>query len=192
LALAGFAGAGKSTLALHLMSQGSNFVSNDRLLLLPDGRMLGVPKLPRINPGTALTNPDLARVIPEGQRAAFSELDPDELWTLEHKFDVPIHECFGPGRFTLSSPLCGLVILNWRRNGLALQFRDVDLRTRTDLLPAVRKDPGLFFLNDGRPLDHSEERYLERLSGTRVVEITGGVDFSAAVRFCRQEFGPSV
>ena len=33
LALAGFSGMGKSTLALHLLSRGMNFVSNDRLLL---------------------------------------------------------------------------------------------------------------------------------------------------------------
>ena len=48
LVLAGFSGMGKSTLALHLMSQGVNFVSNDRLLLRQqdDGlAMHGVAKL---------------------------------------------------------------------------------------------------------------------------------------------------
>ncbi|MGD9331108.1 MAG: HprK-related kinase B, partial [Desulfobacterales bacterium] len=66
LAMAGFSGAGKSTLALHLMNKGATFVSNDRLMIAPDNsglEMHGVAKMPRINPGTALNNPYLRKIM---------------------------------------------------------------------------------------------------------------------------------
>jgi HprK-related kinase B len=148
LALSGFSGAGKSTLALHLMSQGLNFVSNDRLVVRHTGRelmMFGVAKLPRINPGTALNNPHLARVIPEVERARFEALELEDLWRLEHKYDAYLDQCFGPERFHLAAPLSGLVVLSWKRGGDGLQINRVDLRERPDLLPAFVKSPGLFY-----------------------------------------------
>jgi HprK-related kinase B len=183
LALAGFSGMGKSTLALHLMSRGLHFVSNDRLLIRRTGdqvSMRGVPKLPRINPGTALNNPDLASVIPPEERGAFEDLGPDEIWDLEHKYDVKIDECFGPGRFNLASSFDALAILNWQRDGSSPVLQQVDLDQRRDLLGAVRKNPGLFFLSpDGEP-DYSEEAYIRCLDGVTVFEISGGVDFQSA------------
>ena len=184
LALAGFAGMGKSTLALHLMSRGLTFVSNDRLLIRENGLMRGVPKLPRINPGTALNNPDLASVIPNDEREIFEKMATDEIWDLEHKYDVKISECFGPGRFDLTGRLHALTILNWNRNETGPRIRPVDLAARPDLLQAVRKDPGLFFQPQGHAPDYSEGAYLERLQEVAVFEITGGVDFQAAASAC--------
>src|SRR5207237_28767 len=57
MGIAARAGAGKSTLALHLMSSGLSFMSNDRLLIRkfgPRTELAGVPKMPRVNPGTLL------------------------------------------------------------------------------------------------------------------------------------------
>jgi len=59
LAISGFSGMGKSTLALHIMKHGTRFLSNDRLMVRRENaalQLLGVPKLPRINPGTILGN----------------------------------------------------------------------------------------------------------------------------------------
>lgn len=101
-AVAGFSGMGKSTMALHLMSAGADFVSNDRLMIKRAGdrlAMRGVPKLPRVNPGTILGNPDLAGVILDEDRARCEALPAEELWSLEEKHDVFIDTCFGPGRF---------------------------------------------------------------------------------------------
>ncbi len=187
LAVAGFSGAGKSTLALKMMSEGAMFVSNDRLLLKragADALMWGVAKLPRINPGTALNNPDLAFVIPADERTRFAALPPDELWKLEHKYDVFIDRCFGPGRFSLASGMAGLFVLNWKRDGGLCRARAVDIAERRDLLPAIMKSEGLFFLNNGLtdPRIRSEDDYLEVLSGLQVVELTGGVDFDKAAK----------
>jgi HprK-related kinase B len=185
LALAGFSGMGKSTLALHLMSLGVTFVSNDRLLVRRQGEkvgMTGVPKLPRINPGTALNNPDLTGVIPPEEKRKFKDLASEEIWDLEHKYDVDIAQCFGPGRFELSAPMNGLAILNWQRGNSPMRMKRVDLGQRLDLLAAFKKDWGLFFLTNGKEPDRSDEAYLKELAGVRVWELSGGVDFLGAAR----------
>jgi HprK-related kinase B len=190
LALAGFAGAGKSTLALHLMSHGVDFVSNDRLIVEPEEanglRMHGVAKLPRINPGTAMHNQELRRVMPPEDWERFAELDEDELWEIEHKYDVPIDECFGPDRFVLSAPMHGLAILNWKHGAGALRVRSVDPRERHDLLPAFMKSPGLFFLpsRECAMPEPTAENYAELLSRCTVLELSGGLDFDLAVDSC--------
>lgn len=188
LALAGFSGMGKSTLALHLMSRGTDFISNDRVMIRENTVglfMYGVAKLPRINPGTALNNPDLATVIPPQDRERFANLATEELWDLEHKYDVFIDQCFGPGRFSLGAPMTGLVILNWQRGKTPTVTREVDIRQRRDLLPAFMKSTGLFFLPEhGEEIDHTEDAYLELLAKTRVFEISGGIDFDRACDDC--------
>ena len=144
LAAAGFSGMGKSTLALWMTSRGMDFISNDRLIIKPTEtgvRMFGVAKQPRINPGTALANPDLAGVVSEADRAAFSDLPADELWALEHKYDAVIEDCYGPDRFSLTAAMDGLAILNWRRDGGPCRVRRVDLEMRRDLLAAFKKEP---------------------------------------------------
>ncbi len=189
IGFAGFSGMGKSTLALHLMSRGGNFISNDRLLVKKNNQsveMLGIPKLPRINPGTALNNPDLEKVIPENEKVGFKDLTKEMLWNLEHKYDVFIDQCFGAGRFVLSADMNLLVILNWKPNGQPPNFNLIDLNERRDLLQAFMKSLGLFYSSQddvGEP-EVSEEAYLQQLRGCRVLEISGGVDFQKAVDAC--------
>jgi len=202
LALAGFSGAGKSTLAMHVMSRGALFVSNDRLLVRENGAalsMFGVAKLPRINPGTALNNPDLHAVVPHGDRQRFLDLEGDDLWDLEHKYDVFLDKCFGEGRFVLSAPMHGLVVLNWKRGAGESSIRFVKAAERPDLLPAFMKAAGLFYLppdtaqaegktggeQDGWR-DPGLAEYTALLSGCDLVEITGGVDFDRAADFCME------
>lgn len=195
LAMCGFSGAGKSTLAMHVMSRGALFVSNDRLLVEPEGgtggglRMSGVPKLPRINPGTALNNPDLARVVPGEERRKFLEMDEDELWGLEHKYDVFLDQCFGQGRFLLQAPMHGLVVLNWKRGGGEAAIRFVKAADRPDLLPAFMKPAGLFTMpknGDASWRDPESDAYAGLLSRCDLIEITGGVDFDRAADFCAE------
>lgn len=188
LALAGFSGMGKSTLALHLMSLGNIFISNDRLLLekKPDNqRMYGVPKLPRINPGTALNNKDLKRVIPGSDRDKFSHLPQGELWHLEHKYDVYIDKCFGPGRFELSSNYSGVVFLNWDHDNTQTRMQEVNINERRDLLPAFMKHPGLFYFPKAdQSLDMDPQSYIRALANKPVFEINGGIDFEKAAEKC--------
>ncbi len=192
LGLAGFSGAGKSTLALHLMSAapGAKFVSNDRLMVRRDETgvlMHGVAKLPRINPGTALNNPDLQSIVPPADRDRFAGLSREDLWTVEHKYDAPIDGCFGPDRFVLDGAMDALVILNWTGDDGETTLRPVTIGDRRDLLPAFMKSTGLFFLPDGycsHP-DPTPDAYIETLSACAVLEITGRIDFEAAVEALR-------
>jgi len=189
LALAGISGAGKSTLALHLLSRDALFVSNDRLLVEASGQgllMSGVAKLPRINPGTALNNPNLSSVIPEAERKRLQNIPLDALWDLEEKYDVFLDRCFGPGRFILSAPMNALAILTWRRASLRTEMRKVDPLEQPELLPAFMKSPGLFYIPEhGLPSRAAPlEQYQSLLSRCAVYEITGGVDFAAAADFC--------
>jgi HprK-related kinase B len=189
ISLAGFSGAGKSTLALHLMSRGTTFISNDRVMVEPNDSgllMYGVAKQPRINPGTALNNPDLRCIVEPDLREKFLSMPQDELWQLEHKYDALIDECYGPGRFELRCSMDALVILNWKREDAPLRAALVNPRERTDLLPAFMKSTGLFYLPDdpARRADPPAEAYAELLARTNVVEISGGVDFDRASDVC--------
>ncbi|MHC1752797.1 HprK-related kinase B [Humidesulfovibrio sp.] len=218
LALCGFAGMGKSTLALHLLARGCDFLSNDRVLVEPRPGaaplLHGIPKHPRLNPGTALGNPELAphlaRALPDALRAAYAGLAPSALYAVEDKFDALIDDCFGPerlggvasslpaapdnaqdaaqagrSRFRLAAPLCGLVVLNWRHGGGPMQARRVDLASRPDLLAALRKPPGVFYLPQALATARlSAQHSLQTLSGVPVLELSGGSDFSTGAQAC--------
>ncbi|MBD3333891.1 MAG: HprK-related kinase B [Candidatus Eisenbacteria bacterium] len=192
LGIAARSGGGKSTLALQLLRHNFDYISNDRLLLLRTAEavaMGGVPKQPRINPGTALHHPDLVDVLSPGRRAALQRIPASELWELEDKHDADIERLFGPGRFRLMSRLESFVILNWDRRGKGFSAETVDLNRRSDLLPLIQKSPGPFHASD-RPPGGSDRRetaprYVECLASVPVVEITGGVDFPQAIAVCR-------
>jgi len=84
LAIAGFAGRGKSTLALTLLNRGLKFLSNDRVMVkkYESGmRMYGIPKLPRINPGTIMSNPMLEKILTDEERREFEKHPPEKLST---------------------------------------------------------------------------------------------------------------
>lgn len=189
IALAGFSGMGKSTLALHLMSRGTTFISNDRVMIEDNGEditVYGVAKQPRINPGTALNNPDLECIIDPEDKKKFLSLPKEELWELEHKYDALIDECYGKNKFVLRAPMSALVILNWQRNEQETKVETVDPKERRDLLPAFMKGTGLFYLPDSsdKENDPDVDAYAEILSKTTLIEISGGVDFDKAADAC--------
>lgn len=189
LGLAGFSGAGKSTLALHLTAAGVDFVSNDRLLVNKKGAgvdMFGVAKHPRINPGTALSIPELTPIMSEEEKARFSAMPQAELWDMEYKYDAVVEKLFGPGRFQLASPMQGLVILNWKRGAGPASARVVPVAEADALLPAFMKAAGLFYIDpQGREVrDPGMDEYKKELADVQLLEISGGADFAYASRLC--------
>lgn len=183
--ISGFSGAGKSTLALHAMRKKLSFLSNDRVMASLNGTRVtayGVPKLPRINPGTILTNPELTDMLEPEERERLMKLPKEELWELEDKHDVYIDSVFGPDRFILQCDMKGLVILNWKRdmNAGRVIVRRVNIEERPDLMPAFVKSPGLFFTDDGKEYDFGNQAYVKLLKNVEVLEISGCVDFDVA------------
>jgi len=195
LAICGFSGMGKSTLALHLMRQGADFVSNDRLIVHKNRRapvMHGVAKHPRVNPGTIIHDPMLEGLLSSRRASELRRMNAHELWDLEQKYDVLIDKVYGPGRFHLKSPLNALVILNWsRRTRQPTQMRQVDLSRRRDLFPAFVKDPGVFFQPRHERFYQeftTDEAYADHLKNCRVYEIFGKADFDQAGALCLELF----
>ncbi|MEJ8475699.1 HprK-related kinase B [Roseibium algae] len=189
LAIAGLSGGGKSTTMLRLMDlEAVCYVTNDRLLIentTAQPRALGIPKLPRINPGTILNNPRLQGILPVDRKAKLKSLSSDEIWTLEDKYDVMIDDVFGEGRIQHHGPLTDFWVLNWSRHSdQSTKVSDVAIADRPDLLSAIMKSPGPFFQRqdgtfwqDRTALDPAS--YLTALSGVRVQEVSGRIDFDA-------------
>ncbi|MEP0233120.1 HprK-related kinase B [Roseibium sp.] len=199
LAIAGLSGGGKSTTMLKLMElDGTHYVTNDRLLVrsnTPHSDALGIPKLPRINPGTILHNPRLRGMLSAARQRELEALSDEELWTLEEKNDLMVGELFGPGRIRHAASLTHFWVLNWSREATEpTNVREVKIEDRPDLLAAIMKSPGPFyqrpngsFWQDDSPLE--PEAYLEALKGVEVQEVSGQIDFDALFRYGEKILG---
>lgn len=196
LAIAGFSGGGKSTLMLHLMEHPEScFLTNDRFFLRAresSVEAVGIPKLPRINPGTVVNNERLKPLIDRARQNELLQMPKQQLWDLEEKFDVDIERFYGKGRINTSQPvaLAGLLILNWDRTASEpVAIKQIAISERSELLKAVMKSPGPFyqdnsgvFIQDKDPL--LTEPYLELLSKLNLYEVTGRLDFEALTALC--------
>lgn len=188
-AIAGFSGGGKSTVMLNLLEdERFKFLTNDRLFIRKQNghvEATGIAKFPRINPGTVVNNPRLQSLIAKEDREHLLSLPKQELWQLEHKYDVDIEQRYGPGRIAGQTPLQAFYVLNWQHDSrLPLTVKQVNLNERRDLLGSIMKSPGPFFqdhlghfISDDNELD--EQAYIDTLSSITLFEASGKVDFMA-------------
>lgn len=171
------------------MHHGTTFVSNDRLMVWhEEGElvMAGVPKLPRINPGTILSIPELAGNITSKSIESYKDLPLDDLWKLEEKYDAFIDEIYGANKFLLKSPMDGLVLLTWKHTEGEIKVQRVYLDSRPDLLPAFMKTPGLFYLPNAIGAERANNRdyYIELMKDCPIYEFSGSVEFNFATDYC--------
>ncbi len=188
--LAGFSGGGKSTLMLNLLEENSvNYLTNDRLFIrFTNNHVLarGIPKLPRINPGTIVHNARLHQLLSRQRREELLQLPAEELWHLEEKYDVHVEQVYGPNRVSTEADLQAFVIINWQRDATEeTRVSAVDIAQRRELLAALMKSPGPFyqhadgtFHSDTAAFD--EQAYLDVLDSVTIYEVTGQIDFDAA------------
>ncbi len=188
LAVSGLSGGGKSTSVLRMMDlPAARFLSNDRVLIRGGrpARALGIPKHPRINPGTILGNPRLSGLLTEPRKAELRAMAPAALWALEDKHDLIIPDVYGPGRMRLDGPLTDFWVLNWSHGDAApTRITPVTLADRPDLLGAIMKSPGPFYQHRSglfEPNGNSPDPapYIAALDGVSVCEVSGRIDFDA-------------
>jgi len=192
--LAGVPGAGKSTAALHLVEEGFRFLSNDRVLAKAGSNgdasaaqnveLLGYPKQPRVNPGTLLHHPRLTTLLESEDQKALRALSVEELWRLERKSDVDLDAIYGQGTVDLAGSMQCLILLKWRLGESGFAVRRLTAAEAMANLPIFYKDLGVFDLD--RPVDRlgvveQLQRYSAVCERVRVLEVLGGVDFSALV-----------
>ncbi|MFK5891724.1 MAG: HprK-related kinase B [Pseudomonadota bacterium] len=186
-AIAGLSGGGKSTLMLELMeTELVSYVTNDRLFIKKqqhETEMLGIAKLPRINPGTIVGNPRLHGLLDPQQLENYQAMEKNELWHIEEKNDVPIIDIYGQHRLCYHTKLSIFIILNWRRDSQEeTALTAINIKDREDALAAIMKSPGPFYQHDNGQFQTDDEEfdianYLSNLSDIEIYEATGLIDF---------------
>ena len=196
-AIAAASGGGKSSLMLNILEEpGLRYVTNDRLLLEHEENEIigfGIPKLPRVNPGTILNNQRLHSILSDERKQELDALPKENLWDLEEKYDVLLQDLYGSGKIKSKALLKAVLILNWQRDSHeACSIERVNFSERKDLLTAIMKSPGPFyqyadntFYNDETVLD--EEKYFQLLNKVVIYEASGQIDFSYASRYFMNE-----
>jgi len=194
IAIAGFSGGGKSTLMLHLLNEGDAFISNDRIVIHNDDQQIkcyGIPKQPRVNPGTLLHNPRLSGILKHPEY--YQTLDDASLRQLEEKYDVMIADHFPNQPYQSEVSLDLLIILDWQVNtAQATQLDVLDLAAQPNYLAAVMKSAGPFYqAPNGKtpdtPSTLNPEDYLALLKDVTILRLTGRIDFKAA-KACIDQF----
>lgn len=197
IAFAGFSGGGKSTSMLHLLDdERLHFLSNDRIFIKSIDaavHIAGIPKQPRVNPGTLLNNAKLKTILTETDEKTFSALTREELWDIEHKYDVDIAQTYGENRTTYAAQLDAFVVLNWDKNSTApTKVEHVDIQEKPHLLAAIMKASGPFYQYANGQFDDNQQAptadpYLALLSkNVSVIEASGRVDFEVLRAYCQQ------
>ncbi|MCW8931718.1 MAG: HprK-related kinase B [Gammaproteobacteria bacterium] len=197
LGMAGFSGGGKSTLMLHMLSNsGSRFLSNDRLFIKKnqqDTQAIGIPKLPRINPGTIVHNPKLKSLISPERQKELLQLPISELWNLEEKYDVIIDEIYGVDKIQYQGEIKNFLVLNWKHDSNeSVCLKKINLNERRDLLAAIMKSPGPFYQYSNGDLFHYstpliEQSYLDAFQNISTYEVSGRVDFHKLSQLCYEQ-----
>lgn len=168
-------GSGKTTMALAMLERGHSFVTNDRLLVRAWGDradMVGVPKLPRANPGTLLRLPSLRGLVQE--RTELRQLGPAELWALEEKRDVDVRGVLG-AQIAPRGTLHDLYVLRWSLGEKGLRIRRLDVHSAAEHLWRELRDGGVFDLRP-QPRLAWRQHVAAIAAHLRTWEVSGGVD----------------
>jgi len=177
--VASSSGRGKTTMIFRLLGCGFRYVSNDRVLLGPVGPRFGVvgfPKLPRVNPGTMATDPNLRNLLNPKEKEDLASIGPERLWSLESKRDIPLEEVYGADVINPWGWLRMIVFLEWSR-GMAGPLKLVSLGSEQadTVFSKTLKHPVMIAGGDfnATPSVHNDFfRHLARENGTFQAEGT--------------------
>jgi HprK-related kinase B len=176
LAVVAQSGMGKSSVAVRLLEHGFDFVSNDRLLLEPraDGGATGhgLPKLPRVNPGTLLSGDRTRALLDPAARKRYEALSREELWAVEDKYDLDVKGMLGR-RWLLSAPLSCALVLDWRHGGGAITLQRLSPGQAVETFRSTLKTFGVFDLHLA---ERTDAALIETARRVPVFRVGGGAD----------------
>ena len=115
------------------------------------------------------------------------------MWKLEQKYDVDIGALYGPGRIRHETGLQKFLVLNWQHDCTeALQVTRADLSARPDLLSAIMKPSGPFYIDAAGIYNEDDAMpdacpYLKALENVEIYEANGSVDFEKLGAICLDE-----
>ena len=180
IAFASPSGSGKSTMALALVEHHFQFVTNDRLFVRSvDGygaEMVGVPKKPRVNPGTLFRIPRLAPLVTSEERSRYASLRAEELWTVEQKHDVDVDAIYGPGTVHLQGRLRAIFLLRWSPTSSGWNVRTLSGVERRSALAQLVKRVGVYNMV---PHESGESHAAAAVAdAVSMYEVTGRADVS--------------
>jgi HprK-related kinase B len=169
------------------MEFGLDYVSNDRSFVRKKGanvQLAGVPKWPRVNPGTMLANERLRGLLAPEKAEQYSHLSRTALWELEDKHDVPVESIYGKGRLALNSRLDALYVLSWRQRGRGLDISRVEGGGRLEALltPLLKTE-----IYDPPEAVAPGRRLANALATVPVFEVTGRADIPRLLQEIVQE-----
>jgi HprK-related kinase B len=175
LAVVGQSGSGKSSVAVRLLEQGCDFMTNDRLIVERANEGItghGLPKLPRVNPGTLLAGERTRTLVAEADRKRYRSLSQEELWRLEEKYDLDVRGALGR-HWVLSAPLSAAFVLEWRRIEAPLCVERLDAGRALESLRPAAKSFGPFDLSLSERSDSALQDLARRVP---VYRVTGAAD----------------
>ena len=112
---------------------------------------------------------------------------------MEQKYDADISELYGAGRIQHETELTKFLVLNWRHDtDKQLQVTRADLSQRPDLLSAIMKPSGPFYMDTEQVFNTDDAMpeaaaYLAELEDVQVYEVSGNVDFERLGSVCLSE-----
>jgi len=177
IAIVAQSGMGKSSVAVRLMEQGFDFISNDRVILETPpvgGKVIahGLPKLPRVNPGTLLDGERTRILLDPAARERYAALPREELWKVEEKYDVEVDRVLGR-RWMLNGELKAVLVLNWRHGGEGIRLQQLTPSQALTEFKHVSKDFGVF---DVRLVSRSDAALAETARRVPTYRVTGRAD----------------
>jgi HprK-related kinase B len=181
LALIGTSGSGKSSTAVRLLELGFDFLSNDRLILEAASKAVlahGVPKLPRVNPGTLLSGRRTRALLDSSKRQRYQKLPPEQLRAVEDKYDLDVAEILG-SRWELTSQLGCAIVLAWTPSGRGLSFQRLDADQALEAMRATAKSFGAF---DRRLSERRDDALLLAARRVPVYRVSGQFNPSQLAR----------
>jgi HprK-related kinase B len=189
IAVIGESGSGKSSVAVRLLERGFDFLSNDRLIVrtgTSSALAYGLPKQPRVNPGTLLAGERTRMLIDENDRHRYEQLPAGKLWDLEEKHDLDVQGALGRN-WVPSAPLAFAVTLAWRHRDDGLTLERLDGGQALESLRAASKTFGPFDLHLE---DRSDTALRAMARSVPVYRVTGKVDPPALAELLAQRGRP--